>query len=199
MGENRFCIGCGEEVETNLVDRGGKVELTCMYCGFTLDIAEPGPPRRARCIITADDAEVIRTTLRDFLVSAGLADEVISACDGSEFVSAISRRLPAGEPVDLVILDIEMPVMDGFTAARVLRSLENKLGRRPCPIIFFSSHKAGENLKRQMALYHPVRYLNKGAEGDMAELTKRISVLVSHLDTVLAGRGGAPGPGRQAR
>lgn len=194
MSDRRYCMGCGEEVDTNTVERGGKTELTCIYCGFTLDIVVPEDPALADCIITAEDAEVTRSLLESYLIDSKLAREVVAVSDGSEFVSAISRRLPAGQPLDLVILDIEMPGMDGFTAARVLRTLESKLKIDPCPIIFFSGRKADENLKKQMALFSPVRYLNKGTDGDLEDLMSRVGALVSHLST-LFDRPGTARPG----
>jgi CheY-like chemotaxis protein len=182
-------MGCGEDVETNPVERDGKTELTCIFCGFTLDVVAPDDPARADCIITAEDADVTRSLLESYLLKSRLAREVIAVSDGGEFVSAISKRLPAGQPVDLAILDIEMPGMDGFTAARVLRTLESKLRGKPCPIIFFSGKKADENLKRQMALYSPVRYLNKGTEGDVEDLMSRVGALVTHLSSLFGTTG----------
>ena len=187
MSNKRYCMGCGEDVETNPVERAGKMELNCIFCGFTLDVVAPEDPGRADCIITAEDAEVTRSLLESYLVDSMLARKVIAVCNGSEFVSAVSKRLPAGLPVDLAILDIEMPGMDGFTAARVLRTLESSLKVKHCPIIFFSGKKADEALKKQMALYSPVRYLNKGSDGDIEDLMSRVGALVTHLSSVFDG------------
>lgn len=189
MAEKRYCMGCGEDVETNIVERGGKTELTCIFCGFTLDIVIPDDPARADCIITAEDAETTRALLEKYLVESKLAREVIAVSDGGEFVSAISKRLPSGQRLDLAILDIEMPGMDGFTAARVLRTLESKLRLKPCPVIFFSGKKADAGLKKQMALYKPVRYLNKGTDGDVDDLMTRVGALVNHLSSLFGTSG----------
>jgi CheY-like chemotaxis protein len=176
-------MGCGEDVDTNLVERNGKTELTCIFCGFTLDFVDSQPSPPARCIATVDDAEMTRTLVMTFLQDKGLAQEVLAFANGREFVSAVSHRLSAGKPLDCAILDIEMPVMDGFTAARLLRAMEQAQQQHPCPIIFFSARKADEGLRKQMSLFRPARYLNKGAEGDVQDLMRRVGILVSHLGT----------------
>ena len=176
-------MGCGEDVDTNLVKRNGKTELTCIFCGFTLDFVDSQPSPPARCIATVDDAEMTRTLVMTFLQDKGLAQEVLAFANGREFVSAVSHRLSAGKPLDCAILDIEMPVMDGFTAARLLRAMEKAQQQHPCPIIFFSARKADEGLRKQMSLFRPARYLNKGAEGDVQDLMRRVGILVSHLGT----------------
>src|SRR5450759_3433034 len=37
MEELKYCLCCGEEVPVNVVVRSGWRELTCVYCGFTLE------------------------------------------------------------------------------------------------------------------------------------------------------------------
>ena len=49
------------------------------------------------------------------------AEEIVALANGKEFVTAISRRFPAGQPLDLVILDLEMPEMDGLELVRAVR------------------------------------------------------------------------------
>lgn len=176
-------MGCGEDVDTNPVERDGKTELTCIFCGFTLDFVDSQPSPPARCIAAVDDAEMTRSLVRAFLQEKGLAEEVLSFANGKEFVSALSPRLAAGKPLDCVILDIEMPEMDGFTTARMLRTMEQARRHPPCPIIFFSARKADEGLRKQMSLFRPARYLNKGADGDVEGLMRRVGILVSHLGT----------------
>jgi CheY-like chemotaxis protein len=68
-----------------------------------------------KTILVAEDRDTSRELLNVILTSAGYA--VILATDGEE---AISR---AGEtPIDLVILDIHMPRVDGFGVIRHLRA-----------------------------------------------------------------------------
>lgn len=184
----RHCMCCGEEVPTVLVERDGRAELNCVHCGFTLDVTEPAPggPRSVPCIIAVDDADVHRSVLRGLLQRSGLAEEIVALAGGAEMVSAIAQRFAEGRPVDLVILDVEMPAMDGFTAARFLRSLEARMGRPPCPLIFFTGRKADENLRRQMALFRPAWYCAKGGDVDRAGFERRAAALIGHVTTLLA-------------
>jgi CheY-like chemotaxis protein len=84
-------------------------------------------------ILVADDNEMFRVAVRGLLQSLGHSVDVVS--NGREAVESASR-----ENYDFVFLDIQMPVMDGFAAARSLRDAYN--GGRSPRIIGFSGESA---------------------------------------------------------
>lgn len=69
----------------------------------------------APLVINADDNEANRMTIHDQLIKHGF--RVIDAHDGTQAVAAVFQHNPA-----LVVMDLQMPVMDGLTAIRLLRS-----------------------------------------------------------------------------
>lgn len=65
-------------------------------------------------ILVVDDDPDIRDVLEDLLEGEGF--EVVTANDGAESLEAIKKENP-----DLVILDLLMPVMDGFAVCKQLQ------------------------------------------------------------------------------
>ena len=80
------------------------------------DESESAPKRPAigRVLVT-DDSDDVRLALQILLEDAGY--EVIEATDGAEAV-----KLAQSDPPDLILMDVMMPVMDGFTALKHLKS-----------------------------------------------------------------------------
>lgn len=70
--------------------------------------------KRKLTIIIAEDEIVIVKLLRESLQSNGFS--VLAVADGAQALQAVETRLP-----DLVILDINMPAIDGFEVCRRLR------------------------------------------------------------------------------
>jgi DNA-binding response OmpR family regulator len=84
-------------------------------------------------ILVADDSSTIRTIVRRALSREGL--DVTVVCDGKEAVEAARQLRP-----DLVILDIQMPEMDGYTACEQILALEDRAAH--LPIIFLTRDAA---------------------------------------------------------
>lgn len=84
-------------------------------------------------ILVADDSRTMRAVVRKALSAAGY--DVTLAADGREAIEFARRDRP-----DLVILDIQMPEMDGYTACDEILAL----GDRPTqlPIIFLTKDDA---------------------------------------------------------
>ncbi len=86
----------------------------------------------ARLLIVDDEAQ-IRTLIRKYAEFGG--HTVIEAADGMQAITATASGTP-----DLIIMDIMMPELDGFSAAREIRKTS------PVPIIFLSAR--GEEYDR---------------------------------------------------
>lgn len=192
MADTKFCLCCGEEVPFNRIHREGTTELTCVYCGFVLDIKPQTPAAALECIIAADDAPFVRDLLKGMMVKKKMAETVLTSENGQEFIAALNKRLLEKEPVDMVILDLEMPVMDGITAARIMRSLEGKYQADRIPILFFSARKCDEALKQKLSEFAPAHYINKGTSNDPVQLLERVDRMIAHLLEKLRGPGAAP-------
>lgn len=183
MGEKRYCLCCGEDVPCNYVERHERRELTCAYCGFVLNVEKLWTPSGTSegYVLVADDSEYVRRVIVDSLKAGGHFGNIVEAENGLELTSAFSKLLVDGGALDVAIVDLNMPMMDGLTAARTIRALETQHKLRPAPLIFFSAVKADESLKTQIDLLAPASYMNKGAAPDGPDLAERVNQLVGYL------------------
>jgi CheY-like chemotaxis protein len=83
-------------------------------------------------ILVADDFEDTRDVMK--LLLEMLGNEVFQANDGREAVEVASWSDP-----DLILMDLDMPIMDGIAATKELRRL---LRTRDVPIVAMSAHCA---------------------------------------------------------
>ena len=90
-----------------------------------------------RHVLIADDSKSIRLSLRDTLEDCGLA--VTESVNGVDCLA----KAKSGN-FDLIVTDLEMPVMDGFT---LCSELKKEAGTRSIPIIIFSSLGSEENIE----------------------------------------------------
>jgi len=72
-------------------------------------------------ILAVDDDSINLKLLKSMLNKSGLAQEVILAMNGSDAVEILKNR----DDIDLVLLDIIMPIMNGIEAIKVIRADEN--------------------------------------------------------------------------
>jgi len=95
-------------------------------------VSEPCYPLRLR-VLLAEDNPVNREVASAML--AALECEVHTAVDGEETLSRL-----ASCDADVILMDCQMPVMDGFAAAAEIRRRDIRRNGRPIPIVAFTAH-----------------------------------------------------------
>jgi len=109
-------------------------------------------------VLVVDDNETNRLILEEVLNSWHMAPTLVSG--GQDALAEMGRAAKAGQPFQLALLDVMMPVMDGFALAEQIRQTPNL---RNTPLILLSSARTPENNTRyrklniQYALLKPVK------------------------------------------
>ena len=99
---------------------------------------------RAPRVLLAEDHPINRKVVE--LLFDGTGVELTSVENGAEAVAAAS-----GEAFDLILMDMQMPVMDGLTAIRAIRASEAAGGRPARPIWALSANALPEHVAASMA------------------------------------------------
>lgn len=100
-------------------------------------------------VLIVDDSSVMRKIVGRSLRQAGLeVQEVLEASNGSEALTVAREN-----PLDLILSDINMPLMDGLEFVRQLRAIESA---QDVPVVMITT-EAGEA--------HVVQALSSGASG----------------------------------
>jgi len=74
-------------------------------------------------VMLCDDSAVIRAAVARMLDSDPQVQVAARVSNGRQAIDEIARLAKAGTPIDVVVLDIEMPIMDGMTALpRILKA-----------------------------------------------------------------------------
>jgi diguanylate cyclase (GGDEF)-like protein len=137
---------------------------------------------RAR-VLVVDDDPLVRLLVQEALARTGMHME--EAEDGWQALDSVRRALP-----DLVILDIELPGLDGLATCRMMRELP---GCRDLPVMILTAHSDSETIDGAFEvgatdfinkpidvqlLRHRVRFVMR-AHNAFSELTRTLSDLRS--------------------
>ena len=189
-------IGLGLTIAKSIVDRmGGALEVKSepgQGSTFTATLhlrrqlrqaagpAGEGLPSlgEGRRILLVEDNEINREIETELLQDAGFT--IDEAVNGAIAVEKVRASMP-GE-YDLILMDIQMPVMDGWQAAQAIRALANP-ALAAIPIVALSANVFQSDINKS---------LDSGME---AHLTKPIDIpaLMKTIERILKRRAGAGG------
>jgi DNA-binding response OmpR family regulator len=91
-----------------------------------------------RAVLVVDDNTAVRMVLTDFLTMAYPTARVLQAENGADGLALAQAEKP-----DVVLMDAEMPVLDGYAAAQQLRQADET---KAIPIIAISSGASNNEL-----------------------------------------------------
>ncbi len=145
--------------------------------GQSEDVPEPSPvaasppssPRLHARILVTDDNEAIQQLLGVHLTRAGA--EVVMALNGKEALDRAREAGEEGRPFDAVIMDMQMPVLDGYEAVRRLRA-----GGFTAPIVAVTAYAMSDDREECLRLGCD-DFISKPIEWDrfFAKLTRLLS------------------------
>jgi len=92
-------------------------------------------------ILLADDSPDNRLIVKAFLQKTPF--QIDEAENGERAVAKVTSN-----DYDLVLMDIQMPILDGFAATRTIREWEKSRGRRPVPIVALTASALDEDVQR---------------------------------------------------
>ncbi len=123
-------------------------------------------------VLLVEDNEVNRKVIECILNLVNA--QMVAAENGLEGVQAYQSQ-----DFDVVLMDLQMPVMDGFTATREIRAFEKAQGRPRTPVIVVSANVRAEDLEASRRAGAD-RHLAKPV--DVSQLFEAISETLAAVD-----------------
>ena len=155
-------------------------EVSVPVASPTAWVARPsagGTAPSALRVLVAEDNVVNQKVIDRLLRRFGITADVVA--DGTEAVEGVRGRAAAGEPYDLVFMDIQMPTMDGLQATRAIR--QEALARQPHIVALTANAMEGDR----------ERCLEAGCDDYLSKPVKREDVSQA-LDRMQAARDASP-------
>ncbi|HVU37703.1 MAG TPA: response regulator [Opitutales bacterium] len=148
------------ELLKSVLDILGQMALT----GTALATGREGAATALR-VLLVEDNEVNQQVARRLLTQRG--HEVVVACNGLEAVAAVQTAV-----FDIILMDIQMPEMDGLEATVKIREYQHAHGVTPTPIIALTAKAMNEDR---------ARFLAAGMEAHLAKPFTRAE-LIRHVE-----------------
>ena len=127
----------------------------------------PSSERSGLRVLAAEDNPMNQQVLATLLGQLGV--DLVLVGDGAQAVEASTS-----DDFDLILMDVQMPVMDGPTATRTIRARERMIGRRT-PILALTANAMA---------HHEAEYIAAGMDGLVAKPIQ-LAHLIAEMDRVL--------------
>jgi signal transduction histidine kinase/CheY-like chemotaxis protein len=145
--------GLGLAITKRLVElMGGEIWLdskvgigTKIY--FTLDckkITSPTPDSKKVKILLVDDSDVNRILIKAYLKNS---NHIITEAENGK----VALEKVKIEPFDIILMDMQMPIMDGYSATQEIRKWEQETKHQHVPIIAVTAYSQNAEVEKSLA------------------------------------------------
>jgi signal transduction histidine kinase/ActR/RegA family two-component response regulator len=157
--------GLGLAISKNIVQMmGGDIAINSVEGSgsdffFNLWLEETGAPQetesavkdvtgllKGKKALLVDDVDINRIIAMDMLENTGIT--IVEAGDGAEAVKIF--RESAGNEYDIIYMDVQMPIMNGHDAAKVIRAMERP-DAKTVPIVALTANTFKEDIDKAIA------------------------------------------------
>ena len=128
-------------------------------------------------ILLVDDSPDNRYLINAFLRKESCS--IVEAINGS-----IAVELFPTEKWDIILMDMQMPVMDGYQATRKIREIENEKGIRHTPIVALTAHSINTEVKKCLDAGCDVHLAKPVSKADLMNLIKNITSFSSGSEEI---------------
>ena len=140
--------------------------------------AHPAPSPARHRVLLAEDNDINQDIISAMLQQRGHV--VTIAADGAAAVAAVR----AGPRFAIILMDLQMPVMDGLTATRAIRTEEVQAGRTPTPIVGLTANAMAEDVARCREAGMDAHVAKPIAWADLFGTIERLTEAAPDLDDV---------------
>ena len=128
--------------------------------------------KKLACTLLVDDNENTNFLHQMLLEDMGITEEILFAANGLEAINLIQQRISRKkECPELILLDINMPVMDGFEFMHAFEALNIK-GQLPLILVMLTIPLKSDDLKK-LQLATPLEFIQKPlTEESLTEVLK---------------------------
>jgi predicted Zn finger-like uncharacterized protein len=202
-----LCPSCQAEVETVLAGRGpdGKPLVKCTICGTVIGKAAQaaaGPDKTISLdeisfidetmsvpsmdtVLVSGYVPSVRQVLVDKLVEKQLAREVVPLANAEDAIVTVIgslNQLARDGRIDLIVLDVPMPFLNGINAAIGLRAIERSYKNHDLiPILFLTNKPCDDTFKKVIKFLAPAKYATLGPIDDQAKLIAHFKRIIGLL------------------
>jgi signal transduction histidine kinase/CheY-like chemotaxis protein len=135
----------GELQVKSLTDHGSLFEFTITLAVQQVEHNNPHPAElNAMRVLIVDDMDISRQVLRSMLQTWGF--EVTEACHGEEALAQLRQANVAGQDFELVLLDWQMPGLDGVQVTRAIREMVSESTIQHAPVVIMVTAFSREKL-----------------------------------------------------
>lgn len=126
-------------------------------------MTNPWTGRNKKCILAVDDAAFVLSRITDAL---GKHYDMVTVNSGARALKYLNKNKP-----DLILLDIRMPVRDGFEILREIRTMED---RADIPVIMLTAMEDKQSVMKGIELGIRDYVLKPFAPDDLLERVQRV-------------------------